>query len=139
MRRPEALPFLALARGDTALLPEPEAEIDARGLCALAAHHQLGPLCHWHGTRVPELERTWSLLPEDARQELRMAYLHHSVRNDALVQDLDDLTSAIEEQMDGGMTDQGATGRGVRPVFHTSGRDAGRDRETPNLRKETKR
>ncbi len=70
---------------------------------------------------------------------------------------LGDLASAIDEQMQGrvpvqggmpvqggkpeqgGMPQQGATGRGVRPVFHTSGRDAGRDRENPTERKETKR
>ena len=52
---------------------------------------------------------------------------------------LTDLAAVVEEQMQTGMPHTGATGRGVRPVLHTSGRDAGRDRETQTERKETKR
>ena len=52
---------------------------------------------------------------------------------------LKDLAAAVEEQMYAPSPHTGATGRDVRPVFHTSGRDAGRDRETQTERKETKR
>ncbi len=51
---------------------------------------------------------------------------------------LKDLSHVVQEQMERGTPNQGATGRGVRPVSHTSGRDAGRDRETRTERKETK-
>lgn len=55
---------------------------------------------------------------------------HAALRLKRSKRDLEDLAAVVAEDLATEKSHMGATGREARPVLHTSGRDAGRDRET---------
>ena len=93
-----------------------------------------------HGTKRPAPEQEARMIElagcsdEELGERLRHA-ISEAVEQAALAlqrakRNLKDLAAVVEEQIHEPLPPTGATGRGVRPVFHTSDRDAGRDRET---------
>jgi hypothetical protein len=88
---PEARSLIALARGER---PE-NARVDWNRVCELAARHEVDALSFWAWRDLDrEAVAAWQL-PDSALQRLRMAFLHHSLRNESLARDLGALAEAL--------------------------------------------
>lgn len=95
---PEAALVTALAAGHgdgvrSALRARPDGET----VCKLAALHQVDALCWWMWEKLLAQDRDAGTLalPPPLRERLRMAYFHHRLRNEALVNDLGVLQDAL--------------------------------------------
>lgn len=97
--KPEAAFVLALAAGNAegarAAMKEGP---DWDQVGDLAASHQVDALCWWMGRNAvaPDGGSPLPELPSRLRERLRMQYLHHLLRNEALVNDLETLHHTLD-------------------------------------------
>ena len=93
MMKPAAAALLSLGRGQA-----PEHIFSWDELVPLAERHQVAPLLYWNASESESVRRALEGAPAGVQARLRIAWLHHTLRNEHLAANLVELDRALEAQ-----------------------------------------